>query len=126
MGAVASQLTLEQFQSLPDDTPGRQELSAGVLIEMPPPFYLHARVLRAIFLILHEAAKADGRFVAHSETAYLLSRQPATVRVPDVSLVAAERLQTVDEEGYIPGGAPVNGFPGRVGDGLEVPEAPAG
>lgn len=102
MATVAQTLTLEQFQQLPE-TVARQELGAGVLIEIPPPFYLHARVLHAFLFLLHEAAKADGRFVAHSETAYLLSREPATVRVPDVSLVAAERLQTVDEEGYIPG-----------------------
>jgi Uma2 family endonuclease len=102
MGAVATQLTLEQFQQLPD-RPGRQELNAGELIEMAPPFYSHSRVLRAIFLHLHEAAKPQRRFVVYSETAYLLVRDPATVRVPDVSLVAAERLQNVDQDSYIEG-----------------------
>ena len=103
MGTVASPLTLEQFEKLPANKPGRQELSAGELIEMPPPVYLHSRVLRAIFLMLHEAAKVEGRFVAHPETAYILFRDPPTVRVPDVSLIATERLRAADEDGYIEG-----------------------
>jgi Uma2 family endonuclease len=102
MGAVASQLTLEQFQHLPD-RPGRQELNAGALVEMPPPFYLHARVLHAFLFRLYEGAKADGRFLVHAETAYILAQDPPTVRVPDISLVAAERLQAVDRNSYIVG-----------------------
>lgn len=52
---------------------------------------------------LYEAAKKEGRFEARGEIAYLLSADPPTVRVPDVSLVAAERLLAAPDNAYIEG-----------------------
>ena len=102
MGAVAAQLTLEQFQLLPD-WPGRQELSAGVLVETPPPTNVHSEVLHAFLFQLYEAVRANPHFAVRAERAYILARDPSCVRVPDISIVASERLLAADDDSYIEG-----------------------
>jgi Uma2 family endonuclease len=102
MGAVATQLTLEQFQQLPD-RPGRQELNAGELIEMAPPTNVHSEVLHAFLFQMYEAVRANPRFAVRAERAYILAKDPPCVRVPDISVVAAERLLAADQDSYIEG-----------------------
>ena len=102
MATVTQSLTLEQFQRLPD-RPGRQELSAGELIEMAPPKNIHSEVLHAFLFRLYEAIRDNPLFAVRAERAYILVQDPPTVRVPDVSLIAAERLQHAEEDSYIQG-----------------------
>jgi len=102
MATVAQTLTLEEFLALPDGT-ARQELNGGELVEMPPGTHGHSQVLHAFLFRLYEAAKKEGRFEARSETAYLVSADPPTVRVPDVSLVAVDRLRAAPPNAYIEG-----------------------
>jgi Uma2 family endonuclease len=102
MAVAAPSFTLEQFMQLPE-THMRQELNAGELIEMPPPKYRHSEILHAFLFRLYEAAKAAGRFTVMGDTGYLFSPDPPTVRVPDVSVIASERLRSTRDDGYVEG-----------------------
>ncbi len=102
MATVIQTLTLEEFLAPPEGA-ARQELNSGELVEMPPGTHGHSQVLHAFLFRLYEAAKKQGRFEARSETAFVLSAEPLTVRVPDVSLVAVDRLLAAPANAYIEG-----------------------
>lgn len=86
---------------MPDDGM-RHELVRGELTTMPPAGWDHGRVGGKIeeLLILHVSANRLG-VVPISDTGYLLTRNPDTVRAPDVSFVRLERDRT--ERGFYPG-----------------------
>jgi Uma2 family endonuclease len=69
MGAT-TQLTIEEFLSLPDE-PGKQELLDGELIALPPAKYSHMQIAIRLHLML-VAALPESR--ALIETGYQLSR----------------------------------------------------
>ena len=56
MGTVATLITFEQFEQLPDK-PGKRELLRGELIEFPPADQDHNDTSRAIFLALYGAVE---------------------------------------------------------------------
>jgi Uma2 family endonuclease len=96
----ARPLTPEEFWALPvvQAAPGRVELVAGEVHEMPPVGGQHGEVAGPIWRALDHyvqarGGRAFGRVVP--ETAYRLtfpSGRPAAVRGPDVSFVSAARL----------------------------------
>jgi Uma2 family endonuclease len=69
MGAT-TQLTIEEFLSLPD-TPGKQELLDGELIALPPAKLSHMQIVLDLYRLL-VAALTESRVWA--ETGYQLSR----------------------------------------------------
>jgi Uma2 family endonuclease len=84
--------------------PYQQELVDGILYEMEPPGAEHGRVASRIgrLLMLH-VGDADG-IVFTSEVGFHLASDPDTVRGPDVSFVAAERIpESGIPVGYWPG-----------------------
>ena len=100
--AGATQLTVDEFRKLPDNGMW-QELVEGELIETPPPDYSHSNVIYALQRSLDQwATQSGGAFKARSETAFTLSEDPPTVRVPDVALFRAERVLGL-RGGYVPG-----------------------
>ena len=95
-------LTAEELLNLPKQQ--RCELINGELIEMSPSGYWHAHIL---FLI---GAKLQGYLEQNpigmgfgGEGGFLISRDPDTVRAPDVAFVLRERVPEQFETGYFPG-----------------------
>jgi Uma2 family endonuclease len=102
MTATGIRMTADELLALPDNGM-RRELIAGELHEMPPAGGEHgyvgnkAQIELGIFLKQHPAI--GGSFFL-AETGYRLSRNPDTVRAPDISYVNEERLSQARVRGY--------------------------
>jgi Uma2 family endonuclease len=105
MATLATLFTIAEFEALPNNGM-RQELCEGRLIEMPPPKWLHTRLIHRIYKLLDEAADRPGRGEALIEAGYVLSREPPTVRVPDVSYASRAQIEATGDREWIDG-APV-------------------
>lgn len=98
---VSRLLTGDDLLRLPDD--GKDyELVRGELIEMPPPGFGHAeRQSRLAQLLQNFNDEADLGRIA-TEGGFYLSRDPDTVRAPDVMFIRKERLDPdLEIEGYL-------------------------
>jgi len=82
---------------------GRCELVRGELRTMIPPSFAHGRITIRLTrpIANHVDAHGLGTVVA-AETGFLLSRDPDTVRAPDIAFVRAARGPGPDR-GYFPG-----------------------
>ena len=100
-------LSLEEFEKLPDGDE-RRELVRGCLVREPPAGFEHGRLAARIahLLLRHiQETSAEGRggAVLGAETGFVLSRDPPTVRAPDVAFVSEERLPPRGERsGFAP------------------------
>lgn len=85
-------MTAGELLRLPDDGK-RHELVEGELREMAPAWARHGDAAAALTILLgqHVRAQRLGRVLA-AETGFRISRNPDTVRAPDVSFVAQERV----------------------------------
>lgn len=95
-------LSLEEFERLDDGMP--RELDEGELIILSPTKRKHGRVQRNIVAVLDrflDRNPAGEMYLA--ETGFLLSRDPATLRAPDVAFVRAECSGQESPEGYLEG-----------------------
>ncbi|HEV8636259.1 MAG TPA: Uma2 family endonuclease [Chloroflexota bacterium] len=97
-------MTAEELMALPDDGL-RRELVRGEVRTMPPARDPHGRAAASVAShmarFLYERPVAELRA---AETGFLLSRDPDTVRAPDVAVVPIERLPPEGEaEGYFEG-----------------------
>ncbi len=99
---TAAPLTLEEFSKLPHGQE-RHELSAGELITMPPPKSLHSRVVGKIIKALERASQSSTSLNVLAEAGYILSRDPLTVRQPDVSVITTDRMRSTDPDDYFEG-----------------------
>ena len=90
-------LTADEYLRTPDDGL-RHTLQAGLLIAEPQSFPRHAQIQARLTHILAEFVGSRGRGVVLTEGGFLLSRNPDTVRAPDVSFVRADRFD-VEEAG---------------------------
>ncbi|HEY4688926.1 MAG TPA: Uma2 family endonuclease [Anaerolineae bacterium] len=80
---------------------GRYELVKGALVEMTPPGYEHGKYTNRLgYLITHHAVQNDLGEVVAAETGFRLSRNPDTVRAPDVAFVSKTRRPAVPPTGY--------------------------
>lgn len=96
-------MTAEELQELPDDGQ-RHELQAGVLLSEPLPMRPHARIQARLLRCLAEFVEERGMGEVFDATGFVLSRDPDTVRGPDVSFVSADRLAAApDESRFFPG-----------------------
>ena len=95
-------MTAKEFAMMPDDDM-RHELVNGEVIELsPPPGYVHGRSQTRASFFLEAFAYPRGLGETTSDTGYLVSRDPDTVRAPDVAFVSADRLPYGDLPGYLP------------------------
>ena len=96
-------LSLREFEQLEDDGLF-YELDEGELISMSPAKRKHGRIQHRIISLLDKYLdrKPLGE-VYVSETGFLLSREPATVRAPDVAFVRAGQASEESPDGYIEG-----------------------
>jgi Uma2 family endonuclease len=98
-------LTADELAALPDDD-FQYELDGGELIRMAPAGEGHGRVEGDLYgLLFVEVKRLDLGRLYPSDTGFVLSEEPATVRSPDVALVRKERLPlpTRGNAGYILG-----------------------
>src|SRR2546427_815931 len=106
MATAQRLMTADELLRLSDDG-CRHELIGGELRTMPPAGFEHGWVaVRGISSLEAHVRAADLGAVLTSETGFLLTRQPDTVRAPDAAFVTRERLQAT---GVVPGywpGAP--------------------
>jgi Uma2 family endonuclease len=82
---------------------GRCELVRGELRMMIPPGFEHGRVVVNLSSPLDNHVRAHGLgVVVAAETGFLLSRDPDTVRAPDIGFLVTER-SAGPARGYYPG-----------------------
>lgn len=93
--------TADELLRLPDDG-FRYELVEGELRKMSPAGGKHGRIaLRIALRLATHVEQHQLGIVYSSDTGFILSRSPDTVRAPDVAFDRAERA--VDTAGYLPG-----------------------
>ncbi|HID61591.1 MAG TPA: Uma2 family endonuclease [Anaerolineae bacterium] len=95
-------LTAEELWQMPDDGQ-RYELVKGELWEMTPAAIRHGDIASEVAWQLRTYVKQHGGGKVLIETGFCLECQPDTVRAPDVSFVAAERLSVEDQDSFFPG-----------------------
>ena len=97
-------ITADELFCMPDDGM-RHELVRGELRTTPPGGWGHGKDSSKLDRSLGNYVEAHGLGeVATNEPGFLLTRNPDTVRAPDVAFVRAERLVEADpERGYYPG-----------------------
>jgi Uma2 family endonuclease len=103
MEVVRRQMTAGELLRMPDDG-SRYELVRGELRKMTPAGSAHGRVAMNVGTALNNHVKAhDLGAVYAAETGFVLSKDPDTVRAPDVAFVGRTRLEAVGEvEGFWP------------------------
>jgi Uma2 family endonuclease len=88
-------MTADEYLRTPDDG-YRHELQAGLLIAEPQPFPRHAQIQARLAHILSEFVEKHGLGVVLTEGGFLLSRNPDTVRGPDVAFVRSDRFDAAE------------------------------
>ncbi len=86
-------MTAEELWEMPEVPGKRFELVRGELAEVPGASVRHGQIVASVFLLLHTFASERGLGVVLGDgVAYIIRRDPDTVRVPDASFIASERL----------------------------------
>lgn len=101
MVAQEQLVTAEDFAGLPDDG-SRHELVKGAIIEVVRPTFAHGRVQTRIARFLDAFLDNHALGWITTETGYILSRNPDTVRGPDVAFVSKTRLNKPEPDAFIP------------------------
>lgn len=100
--AAKTLMSLAEFERLPDDGM-LHELSEGSLVKSVHPKFGETRVAHEIHGKLSAIVGRGGAGRVFMRAAYLLSEDPPTLRVPDVSFLSAERLRGVSLDDWIHG-----------------------
>ena len=93
-------LSVEEFRTLPEEDGHRLELSRGRVVREPAPGVRHGQIAFRFLELLQRYGKEEGLGLVLFNTGFVLTSEPATVRVPDVAFVSADRLP----EGRVPDG----------------------
>jgi len=97
-------MTMEQYDALPDKEGLKYELDAGVLITvLASPSLFHNMIRDRLGMKLYAFVEERKLGLVSWETDFQLSE--ATVRIPDLSFIRADRLQELDAH-LRPQGAP--------------------
>ena len=86
-------VTAKEFAMIPDCDDARLELVKGEVIELPPsPMPSHGNTQSSATGILRDFVRPKRLGAAFTETGFLISRNPDTVRMPDVAFVSVDKL----------------------------------
>jgi Uma2 family endonuclease len=91
--ALGTLISLEEFARLPDE-PGKQELSDGELVIVPPVKFIHNKLSRRLYDVLRACVTVAGLGDVWFEAGFQLG--PRTVRQPDVAVVLGHRVAPDD------------------------------
>jgi len=94
-------LTAEDLAAMPDDRK-RRELVKGRLIEMSPPKLRHGLIQTLVARFVGAYASEHKLGYTFTEVGCILSKNPDTVRAPDVAFLAKGRLKSIDFDAYLP------------------------
>lgn len=84
-------LTAEEFALLPDPEDGsRMELVKGIVCMAPPPGSRHGSTVATLAIALGPFVRSNNLGRVFVESGFRITRNPDTVRGPDVSFVAGE------------------------------------
>jgi Uma2 family endonuclease len=89
---IVGRVGVAEFEAMPDEPAYRLELSRGMMVREPAPAQQHGRIAARLARRLMEYAEANGAGEVFTDAGFVLSEERATVRVPDVSFVARERI----------------------------------
>ena len=97
-------LSIDDFLSLPEPEDCRYELDEGELVVVAFPEFKHNRTVWKICSIVNEFIKRNrlGQ-VFPMATPYVLNKEGNTIRKPDISFIATERLGSISVEECIYG-----------------------
>lgn len=99
-------MTVDELYRLPDDGT-KHELRAGTLVAEPLPGFRHGWIALRIGRLLGEHVDRLGLgAVLGNDAGFVLTREPDTVRGPDVAFVRRERLRDVANPSIAFPGAP--------------------
>lgn len=106
-------LTVEEFESMPEDDSYRTELVRGRIVREPPAGFEHGWLgVNAAFYLRRFVEEHPIGYVCGADTGFVLSAEPATVRAPDAALVVHARVP--------PGRLPTGFFRGTPDLAIEV------
>ena len=91
--ATGTLVSLDEFARLPDE-PGKQELSDGELVIVPPVKFIHNKISRRLYDSLRACVTSAGVGDVWFEAGFQLG--PRTVRQPDVAVVLGHRVAPDD------------------------------
>jgi len=100
MTTVSHSVTAEELLAMPRGEPC--ELIAGEIVMMTPPGYEHGDIALTIATLLRAHAGRNKLGKVLGEVGFVLSRDPDTVRAPDVAFVRRDR-QPKERRKYFPG-----------------------
>ncbi len=96
-------VTAEQFYEIPEVPGKRFELVNGEVIEVPFASHMHARLVKALFLLLHAfVVERNLGEVFGDGLGSIITRMPDSVRGPDISFLAKEHVPDEDFPGFVP------------------------
>jgi Uma2 family endonuclease len=97
-------MSIEEFERLAPPEHCRYELVDGEVVELTFPMPIHNLTVGRVFRILERFVDEHRLgIVFPSDTGFVLSRDPANLRGPDVAFVCAERAAGLDLRANIPG-----------------------
>ncbi len=101
---ILTRVTADQLAAMPNDGQ-RRELVAGELRKMTPAGWKHGAIAGRLHTWLGSHVQHnDLGLILAAETGFLLSRDPDTIRAPDVAFVSRDRAESaVSDETYWPG-----------------------
>ena len=101
---VAGLMSIEDFERLPPPEHCRYELVDGEVVQLTFPMPIHNLVVGRVFRVLEQFVEENGLgIVFPSDTGFVLSREPGTLRGPDVAFVRGERAAGLNLRANIPG-----------------------
>jgi Uma2 family endonuclease len=104
MTTVSNPMTADELFALPGSS-GPCELVRGERRMMTPAGYDHGRIENSLnYVLTHFVKQRSLGGVLTSDTGFLLTRNPDTVRCADVAFIRRERINPPDRQGpYYPG-----------------------
>lgn len=99
---IHAPVSVEAFWDLSRDLRW-SELVAGQVIELTPPGFRHGLIVGGMVQRLREHVTSHRLGVVTNEAGFILSKEPPTVRAPDVSVVLTARVPSPIPTKFFPG-----------------------